>query len=389
MKAAPYITMCATAGAMLGLLALPTAAGALPPSEADASDACVPGGTATLMPETASEYARMCSEYVGVPPTINCGNGVRVPIHVDGVEVFESPGYRKCDNPDFKGNCNVGSKIGRVQGTAADGTPLPDVVWAYLCRSAGQELFERGIASVQMIGHNKTTGASCFFESPDAVGNLVQAEYLRFDEDGLLEGELPGPDSPDFDRAWIPPPDGVQCAQCHHNNVFLHDPWIDGARLPSNPREPVLPQWVDPEAPYWVVGGTDWDLRTVHIEGNACLDCHRAPTRTARLLEAGKVHVNDFMPPRKPGSMAADYAALLACHDDGPENTPGCDWIVPPGGGCEGGMVSGVAGDGEGGRVPTGRVKEVADDCLGQCVAKRVGKADCERACSAIKTAKK
>lgn len=67
MKAAPYITMGAAAGAMLGLLALPIAAGALPPSEADASDACVPGGAATAMPKTASEYARMCGDHVGVP----------------------------------------------------------------------------------------------------------------------------------------------------------------------------------------------------------------------------------------------------------------------------------------------------------------------------------
>ena len=321
-----------------------------------AQDACVPGGKVLTMPDTASEYAAMCMPHVGVPPTIDCGAGVRIPIHVDGTEVFESPGYRECDTPDFKGNCNVGSRIGRVQGKAADGSRLDDVVWAYLCRSAGRELFERGIASVQMIGHNKTTGATCFFESPDGKGDLTQADYLHFDDDGLLAGKLPGPDSPDFDKAWIPPPDGVQCTQCHQNNAFLHDPWIDGARLPSNPGEPVLPGWVDPEAPYWVVGGTDWDLRTPHIEGNACLDCHRAPTRTARLLEAGQVHVNEFMPPRKPGSLKADYAALLACHDDGAGNTPGCDWMVPPGGGCPGGIVAGSGDDGEGGRITTGRV---------------------------------
>ena len=97
-------------------------------------------------------------------------------------------------------------------------------------------------------------------------------------------------------------------------------------------------------------------MRTPHIEGNACLDCHRAPTRTARLLEAGKVHVNEFMPPRKPGSLKEEYAALLACHDDGPENTPGCDWLIPPGGGCPGGVVEGSDQAGEGGRIPTGRL---------------------------------
>ena len=178
------------------------------------------------------------------------------------------------------------------------------------------------------------------------------------DDRGLLAGKLPGPEDDEFDRAWIPPPPGVQCAQCHQNNAFLHDPWIDGARLPSNPSEAVLPGWVDPEAPYWVVGGTHWDLRTPYIEGNACLDCHRAPTRTARLFEAGQVHVNGFMPPRRPGSLKDDYAALLACHDQGPANTPGCDWLIPPGGGCESRIVPGTPGDGAGSGIPTGRVKE-------------------------------
>ena len=64
------------------------------------------------------------------------------------------------------------------------------------------------------------------------------------------------------------------------------------------------------------------------------------------------------MPPHKPGSLKADYAALLACHDDGPANTPGCDWALPPGGGCPGGIVSGADEDGEDGRIPTGRLSK-------------------------------
>ncbi len=41
------------------------------------------------MPTSASEYARLAELELGVPPTIGCGEGGRVPIHVDGVEVFE------------------------------------------------------------------------------------------------------------------------------------------------------------------------------------------------------------------------------------------------------------------------------------------------------------
>ena len=34
-----------------------------------------------------------------------------------------------------------------------------------------------------------------------------------------------------------------------------------------------------------------------------------------------------------------DYAELIDCAKNGPENTPGCDWVVPPGGACDGGVV--------------------------------------------------
>ena len=43
---------------------------------------------AQRMPASASEYARLIEPELGVVPTIDCGEGVRVPIHVDGVEVF-------------------------------------------------------------------------------------------------------------------------------------------------------------------------------------------------------------------------------------------------------------------------------------------------------------
>ena len=81
-------------------------------------------------------------------------------------------------------------------------------------------------------------------------------------------------------------------------------------------------------------------MRTVHIKGNGCVSCHRAPMGVAELFEASDIQVNSFMPPHDPGSMANDYAALHACYKNGPEQTPGCDWVVPPGGGCEGGVVS-------------------------------------------------
>jgi len=281
------------------------------------------------IPATASQYAELVRSELGVVPTIDCGDGVRVPIHVDGVEVFEDQERGQCDHPDFKGSCRVGSRVGRLEGTTADGAALRDVVWAYFCRSQGVEALEQGVASVQMIGYNTRTGATAFFEAPDADPTNMndQTIYLRFDENGLLDGEMPGPDDAEFDNAFIVPP--IQCSHCHQADPFIHDPWIDGARLPGDPNQPVIPQVARPDSPYYIVGGPQWDRRTIHIEGNGCVMCHRAPDPERFLGIAGH-DVNSFMPPNAPGTMTDDYAAIRACYDNGPEATPGCDWVEPP-----------------------------------------------------------
>ena len=100
----------------------------------------------------------------------------------------------------------------------------------------------------------------------------VLPERLGRDEFTGLTGQMPSPEDPAFDRAFIPAPG--QCVRCHQNNPFIRNPWLDGARLPGNPNEAVFPT-VGARSPYYVVGGANWDMRTIHIENNACLTCHR------------------------------------------------------------------------------------------------------------------
>ena len=52
---------------------------------------CVPRDVAPDMPATATAYADLCSRLLGEIPTADCGEGVRIPIYVDGEEVFETP----------------------------------------------------------------------------------------------------------------------------------------------------------------------------------------------------------------------------------------------------------------------------------------------------------
>ena len=324
-----------------------------PPAEAP--------GSGRPMPFLATEYAAMCEPELGRVPQIACDDGVLIPITIGGVEVFEDPGPHACDHPDgLRGGCAPGSRLGHVEGSDAGGNSLPQVSWVYFCRSLGPENLERnGWGSVQLIGYNRESGATCFFEAADGRKSLPedhpanseiqdQRPWVSF-EGHRMVGQLPGPDDPDFNDAFMPPPpadmngdgepDVVQCVQCHQSGPFIHDPYMDSARDPDDPSRPVMPEITGRDVPYYVIGGTDWDMRTIHIEGNRCLGCHSAPMEIAQIFEAAQLEVNSFMPPHSPGSMAEDYRELVECWENGPENTPGCDWIVPPARGREGGIV--------------------------------------------------
>lgn len=290
---------------------------------------CIPRDQARPMPSTATEYAQLCSLLLGQMPTADCGEGIRIPITVNGVEVFESPADKLCDHTGFKGECSPGSTLRRQTGKTMDGEERPQVVWVTFCRATGADP-NRTLGSVQMIGHDIQTGATCFFESPDAVGSQAQREWVMMDQNGVLDGTLPAPGEPGFDRAWIPPPS--PCSNCHHNDPFIHNPWIDGARLPEDPSQSVLPEIARANSPYWIVGGADWDLRTPHIEGNTCTTCHRVGMGTVDIFNlTGVLDINTLMPPSDPGSGIDDYNALRDCWENGSTNNPNCDWKNPPG----------------------------------------------------------
>jgi len=295
---------------------------------------CEPEGVPQSQPETAREYVAMCEPELGVPPEFDCASGVTLPVTVDGVEVTAPVPNFSCDAPSLQeGECFPGSTINRLVGRTREGVERPEVVWVQFCRNEGT-LNEEGETSLfftgaQMIGYNTETGATCFFE----LNYPGQSQWVGRDENQRATGTLPNYDEPAFDEAFVPPGD-VQCVQCHQNDPFVHHPWVDGARLPSNPSEPVLPI-LPADAPYYIVGGADRDMRTIHIEGNACLGCHRIGMETEMLFRSNGLHANQFMPPSNPGSMEADYQALLNCWENGPENTPNCEWRLPQGGVCE------------------------------------------------------
>jgi hypothetical protein len=131
----------------------------------------------------------------------------------------------------------------------------------------------------------------------------------------------------------------VQCVQCHQSDPFIHNPFIDAAKLRSHPSQTVVPRLTGPDFPYYLIGGSDWDMRTIHIEGNSCLSCHRMGMKTVEEFMGDGWHPNDHMPPHSPGSQSQDFEELLACWNDGPENTPGCDWRIPAADQCKSQLV--------------------------------------------------
>ena len=113
----------------------------------DINDSAVTSGSALLQ-------AQLIETELGSIPSFNCEDGVLIPIYVNGVEVFTDQPKYACDNPDLDGDCLVGSRIGRIEGTNDDGSPRPEVVWVFF--------FRRGDNFAQMIGYNTTTGKTAF-----------------------------------------------------------------------------------------------------------------------------------------------------------------------------------------------------------------------------------
>ena len=294
-------------------------------------------------PKTAFEYAEMVEPQLGVPPRIDLGEGVEVPLYVEGVQMR---GTRKsCDNPSRLGKgCISGSVLQRYEGRTREGEPLPGVVWVAFGRNSS--LSYRGkvyvLGSVQMIGYDEWTGATAFFESSDSIDTWADVDP----DTHRLSGVMPWIDDPEaFNRAFRTPGKG-QCVECHQNDPFIHNSFIDAAKLPGT-EEPVVPRIrtrdrdMITDLPYHVLGGGNWDMRTIHIDGNGCLNCHRIGMGTAMLFMRYGWDPNEHMPPKSPGRLSDDWEELLACWRNRPENTPGCDWVVPPSADTLGRIVGG------------------------------------------------
>lgn len=215
---------------------------------------------------TPRHHAQTCAQYLGPIPAMSCSDAEIMPITVDGVEVDATPA--SCDRPSaLTGTCETGERIAaRYPGTHHDGSPRPEVAFVNFCRDGG----------MGVIGHNATTGATCFF-------------HINMEHDNGVRH--PGSADPDYDDYWqtaaVVAADN--CQGCHQADAWLHSPWIDQLRDPNDPTQPLVPVTATVDTPYVVVGE---GFAQPHHEGapdNSCTSCHRAQCDTNFAVPLGEL----------------------------------------------------------------------------------------------------
>jgi hypothetical protein len=203
-----------------------------------------------------------CLESTPIPMTVTAANG--------SVSAPQDGTVAKCDNPQYIYSlCEAGPRVA---------TRINDMGtrWTLLCRKSIGGYASDQFNDIAMIGSNPFTGKTCFFQN---------ALYSK--KDG---GHVPHPaDKVKSSNLWAGVHgglgSGIECAECHDADAFIHSPWIDGAK-DSNGR-PIVPKMgVDADfaigandTPYALVNrrGQGWTApkQIVSDQANACLKCHR------------------------------------------------------------------------------------------------------------------
>ncbi|MCA9567616.1 MAG: hypothetical protein KC656_07225, partial [Myxococcales bacterium] len=126
----------------------------------------IPSSRDPRVPDRVRDHAEACAEVLGPIPAVDCREGVRVQITADG-EAVGGP-VARCDAPSMlAGQCNPYSRVGRIPGQLADGSENPDVDFVFICRVEKDIEGDGPYGIVAMIGHDRATGGTCYFQASD------------------------------------------------------------------------------------------------------------------------------------------------------------------------------------------------------------------------------
>jgi hypothetical protein len=259
---------------------------------------------------------------MGPIPTFNCLDGDIIPVTKTGVPITQmpSPDPDDCDKPvqlalsGGEGQCVPYARFQRL-------TPNnPDVETVVICRkyhfTSGPD--DPTFHDIALIQHHKTTGATCYFQSP-------------VDTQPFLDGtHVPSPqeDSATARRYWLEPqrsarssgPGAIRCTGCHDADPFIWSPYIIQVAHPENWNP--LGAW---DSNFQSLFGSP--VSTFRPDTNRCTTCHRFGSEICKKDDAGMGHVsvqeaatNLWMPPDFAGSaqewnstFAADLQKIFDC----------------------------------------------------------------------------
>lgn len=201
--------------------------------------------------ESLQAYANRCAQAIGAPiPEFSCFDGTVIPI------TGEAGG--KCDNPAlFNDSCVKYSRLGRI--------PVSDdVMLMFMCRRYTERPeYDAKFEDIAVIAHNKKTGDTCFFQTPEGIPRNGR--------------KVPAPMDGDEDY-WLSPRQTAResCAGCHDNDAFIRTPYVDQVKDHN-----ALPQRTVSElrsGPYRFVGPDFKNWHVYEVQTNAvdgCSRCHR------------------------------------------------------------------------------------------------------------------
>jgi hypothetical protein len=253
-----------------------------------------PGGVYTIL-----QHGQQCVQEIGPVPTFNCLDGEVISITRGDVLVPAAQQAPKqlCDRPPLlglglastQGQCVPYSRIGTLPGRNAQGTADPNIQWAFICRRyrVRTDPNDARFEDVALIGHNKATGATCFFQALkyQATGPDLAQDSTRVPPPDEPAAATPAgrPKAAEF---WLTPQQtaSINCFRCHDSGAFIHTPHIDqvrrvvgGASVPIVPADPNLKATPAEPSRYRFVG-TPFQAWPAPVRmrplGNICTSCH-------------------------------------------------------------------------------------------------------------------
>ncbi|RMG19331.1 MAG: lamin tail domain-containing protein [Deltaproteobacteria bacterium] len=242
-------------------------------------------------------YAEACVEALGEIPffeplgdgdytTYDCLDSTPIPTTVtgpDGVVEYPETQVIACDNPQYIYSlCEPNAVSGRTNGPrVASRSNAQGTHWVLLCRKAKTE--EGQYNDIAMIGHNPYTGKTCFFQN--ALYSRTDGRHVPHPADKVQSEASPQQSNSLWRGIHGGLGSGIQCADCHDADPFIHSPWIDGAVDENG--DPIVPKMgIDDDfalgfndSPYTIVNarGQGWTMprQLVDDEAAACTRCHR------------------------------------------------------------------------------------------------------------------